>query len=261
MIVLFTDYGTRGPYVGQMKAVLERQAPGVPMIDLMHDAPAHNPRAAAYLLAALAAEFALGTMFLAVVDPGVGGPRPPVVVEAGGRWFVGPGNGLFEIIARRERLARSWPILLKPQRLSASFHGRDLFAPAIARLARHGIAAIADETAAASPLANGSRPGAVWLDDVSEVIYIDGFGNAMTGLRADKLGGDIALKIKNRNGQDRAVKPARTFSDVPEGAAFWYPNAIGLAEIAVNRGRADQMLGLGIGSHVGILVARRKTGG
>src|SRR5215471_3050 len=138
MIVLFTDFGLQGPYTGQMKAVLQQMAPGISIIDLFADAPAGNPKGAAYLLAAYAQWFAAGTTFLCVVDPGVGGTRPPVVVEADDRWYVGPGNGLFELIARRAAKTRSWDIDLKPQRLSASFHGRDLFAPVAAMPAAQG---------------------------------------------------------------------------------------------------------------------------
>ena len=97
MIVLFTDFGLQGPYTGQMKAVLCQMAPDIPAVDLFADAPVGNPRASAYLLAAYAEWFAAGTVFLAVVDPGVGGTRPPIILEADGRWYVGPGNGLVEL--------------------------------------------------------------------------------------------------------------------------------------------------------------------
>jgi Uncharacterized conserved protein len=90
MIVLFTDFGLHGPYTGQMKAVLHQMAPGLPAIDLFADAPAGNPKASAYLLAVYAGWFPAGTVFLCVVDPGVGGARPAIVVEADGRWYVGP---------------------------------------------------------------------------------------------------------------------------------------------------------------------------
>ena len=98
MIVLFTDFGLQGPYTGQMKAVLQQMAPGMPAIDLFADAPVGNPKASAYLLAAYAEWFAAKTVFLCVVDPGVGGTRPPIILEADGRWYVGPGNGLFELM-------------------------------------------------------------------------------------------------------------------------------------------------------------------
>jgi S-adenosylmethionine hydrolase len=136
MIALFTDLGLHGPYTGQMKAVLHQMAPGMPAIDLLADAPAGNPKASAYLLAVYAGWFPAGTIFLSVVDPGVGGARPSIILEADGRWYVGPGNGLFEVVQRRAKKTRSWDIDLKPERLSASFHGRDLFAPVAAMLAR-----------------------------------------------------------------------------------------------------------------------------
>ena len=94
MIVLFTDFGLEGPYTGQVRAVLYRTAPQVPVVDLFADAPAGKPKPAAYLLAAYGVWFPPGTVLLAVVDPGVGGPRAPVIVEAEGRWYVGPDNGL-----------------------------------------------------------------------------------------------------------------------------------------------------------------------
>jgi S-adenosyl-L-methionine hydrolase (adenosine-forming) len=241
MIVLFTDFGLQGPYTGQMKAVLHQMAPGVPVIDLFADAPVGNPKASAYLLAAYAPWFAAGTTFLCVVDPGVGGARPPVVVEADGRWYVGPGNGLFELIERRAAQTRSWDIDFKPQHLSASFHGRDLFAPVAAMLAR-------GEPPPGRARAARAQRRADWPDDLAEIVYVDHFGNAMTGLRAAMLPPGTRLAVAGR-----VLERARTFSDRPSGAAFWYENSNGLAEIAVNQGRADRDLGLAIGSPVEII--------
>ena len=136
MIVLFTDFGLHGPYVGQMRAMLHQMAPDIPVIDLFADAPVGNCRASAYLLAAYAAWFPAGTVFLCVVDPGVGGARPAIILEADGKWYVGPSNGLFELVQRRAETTHSFDITWHPERLSASFHGRDLFAPVAAMLAR-----------------------------------------------------------------------------------------------------------------------------
>lgn len=244
MILIFTDFGAAGPYTGQMKAVLAQIAPGVPVIDLLADAPTCDPRAAAYLLAALAPAFPPGAVFLSVVDPGVGGARAPLIVEASGRLFVGPDNGLLEIAARRNGRPRLWRIDWRPDRLSASFHGRDLFAPVAARLAR-GVRA---DAIPATPLVPAKqRPGADWPDDLAEIVYIDGYGNAMTGLRAAGLAEDAVLTAGGR-----PVHRMTTFEDAPPGAAFWYENSSSLAEIAVNRGRADELLGLRVGAAVGI---------
>ena len=94
MIVLFTDFGATGPYQGQLKAAIARADPAVPVIDLFCDAPMRDPRRSAYLLAAYAEAFPAGSVFVCVVDPGVGGPRAALWLEAGSRHFVGPDNGL-----------------------------------------------------------------------------------------------------------------------------------------------------------------------
>jgi hypothetical protein len=240
VIVLFTDFGPAGPYTGQVKAVLHQEAPGVPVIDLFADAPAGNPKAAAYLVAAYGSWFAAGTVFLCVVDPGVGGERPPVVVEADGRRFVGPGNGLFEIVQRRAARARAWEIAWRPSRLSATFHGRDLFAPVAALLAR-------GEAAPGTPRDPSWCRCPDWPDDLAEIVYIDHYGNAMTGLRAAMVPADATLAVAGR-----PVPRARTFGDRPPGEALWYENANGLVEIAVNRGRADRALDLAVGSRVSL---------
>ena len=135
MIVLFTDFGLTGPYTGQMKAVLARNAPAVPVIDLFADAPAFQPYLSAYLLGAYCGAVPQGGVLLGVVDPGVGTDRLPLVVRADGRWYVGPDNGLFELVMRRAAVVEAWTIDWRPDRLSASFHGRDLFAPVAAKLA------------------------------------------------------------------------------------------------------------------------------
>ena len=236
--MLFTDFGVAGPYTGQMKAVLHRAAPAMPVVDLFADAPMRDPRAAAYLLAAYAAWFPAGTVILAVVDPGVGGERPPVVVEADGIRYVGPGNGLFELVRRRAKAVAITEIAWRPPVLSASFHGRDLFAPVAALLARGEtpelIARDADWQC---------RPD--WPDDLAEIVYIDHYGNAMTGLRAASVPEDSVLSVRGLQ-----VQSARTFSAVRPGEAFWYENSNGLVEIAVNMGRADRVLELTLGTEV-----------
>lgn len=240
MIALFTDFGLEGPYTGQMKAVLYDMAPGVPVVDLMADAPAGDPRASAYLLSAYSAWFPERTVFLCVVDPGVGGARPVLVVEADGRRYVGPGNGLFELVRRRAAKTRSFAIDWRPERLSASFHGRDLFAPVAAMLAR------GDDPPGRSCEGIDYRPS--WPDDLAEIVYVDHYGNAMTGLRAAVLPSDARLSAGKR-----VLERALTFCDRPPGEAFWYENSNGLAEIAVNHGRADRDLGLSIGMSVEIV--------
>ena len=208
MIVLFTDFGLCGPYTGQMKAVLHQMVADTSVIDLFADAPAGNPKASAYLLAAYSVWFPPETVFLCVVDPGVGSARPPIVLHADERWYVGPGNGLFELVQRRARTMRSWRIDWRPEHLSASFHGRDLFAPVAAMLSR-------GEPPPGRPCPHDAHCRANWPDDLREIIYIDHFGNGITGIRAATLPSDARLAAV-----DQVFGRARTFSDLPTGAAF-----------------------------------------
>ena len=143
--------------------------------------------------------------------------------------------------SRRAGSARIWEILWRPQTLSASFHGRDLFAPVAGQLAR-------GEYPTHDPRAPEIGRHADWPDDLPEIVYVDRYGNAMTGLRGELLPREARLAVSGR-----ALKHARTFSDVPAGEAFWYENSNGLAEIAVNAGRAADALQLAIGSPVAVL--------
>ena len=239
MIVLFTDFGWQGPYVGQMKAVLKSKVPNVPVIDLMHDVPVFDPVAASYLLAALAPQFPQDTIFLAVVDPGVGHPeRRPYMVQADGRWFIGPDNGLFNVIEARGIDVQRYEILWKPEKISSSFHGRDLFAPVAAMLSQWDMPENSllgvNETSVS--------------DNLYQIIYIDHYGNAMSGVQAKSVTKDQTISI---NGHE--LQYSETFSLVPEGQAFWYINSNSLVEIAVNKGNAGEILSLTVGSALDVI--------
>ncbi len=239
MIVLFTDFGITGPYVGQIQAVLHRQAPEAGIVNLFADLPPYNPQAAAYLLPAYVEEFPAGTVFLCVVDPGVGGKRAPGVLKAGGRWYVGPDNGLFELILRRQPGESIWwEITWRPQRLSATFYGRDLFAPVAAQIADGG-----EPEGTMRPIESIRRPD--WPDDLAQVVYIDGFGNAVTGIRAAALSPQAEILVSGER-----LHRASIFSDVSRGTPFWYENANGLVEISVNQGKANVILSLNVGTEV-----------
>jgi S-adenosylmethionine hydrolase len=240
MILTVTDFGPQGPYLTQMKAVLRREAPGVTVLDLFSDAPAFNARASAYLMTAYVDEFPTETVFLCVVDPGVGGARDAVVVRAGRRWFVGPDNGLMAIVARRAGDAQAWRIDWQPAHLSASFHGRDLFAPVAGRLA-------SGDLPPGRPVDPATLLGHDWPEELHEVVYIDHYGNAMTGVRAATVPDNATVTIAGRT-----LVRARPFSDVPVGTPFWYDNANGLLEIAVNQGRADTALAATAGTPITI---------
>ncbi len=234
MVVLFTDFGTQGLYVGQLHMTLEKLAPDATVIDICHDVPNYNVQAAAYLLAALTPRFPERAICVGVVDPGVGGPREPIMVRADGRWFVGPDNGLFAIVLRRARDVTIRRIDWRPAELSNSFHGRDLFVPVAAMLAQGVAPAPSSEH---TPMDTGH-----WPDDLARVIYIDHYGNAVTGLRATKTAITTVLEAGGVR-----LPYARTFGDATIGTPFWYINSLGLVEIAVNRGHAADQLELEVG--------------
>ena len=235
-IVLFTDFGSGDLYVGQVKAALQRLAPGMSVIDLLHDAPAFNVRASAHLLAAMVGCFAEGSVFLTVVDPGVGGARNALVVCADDRWYVGPDNGLLSVIWARAAKGDCWRIVWRPKQLSASFHGRDLFAPVAATLAvQGGLPKGWFEDVGTLDVEFGG-------DDLPEIIYVDHYGNAHTGIRASGIPREALLAVG-----ERRLSYARVFSEMAAGEAFWYENSQGLVEIAVSCGSAARLLGLKIG--------------
>ena len=239
MFILFTDFGLEGPYTGQMKAKLIESVPQTPIIDLFSDAPSQNPRASAYLLAAYAENFPKESVFLCVVDPGVGGDLPGVVVRAKGQWFVGPGNGLFEMILRRaDSDAKIWEIDWRAESVAPSFHGRDIFAPVAAMLA------LGQDVPGSKRQIDWQRQVS-WPDDLSEIVYIDQYGNAFTGLGHHCVKPSFALMANNVYLQHSEV-----FSGVSKGQAFWYVNSNGLVEIAVNQGDASRLLKLEVGTKI-----------
>jgi S-adenosylmethionine hydrolase len=236
--VLFTDYGWHDPYVGQVKAVMAAEAPGVSVIDLLHAVPDFNPHAGAQLLAGLATSFPVGSVFFCVVDPGVGGVREALVIEADGRWFVGPDNGLLSIVAARARQHRSWHIHWRPEGLSDTFHGRDLFAPIAAWIAA-GKFPSDKLTLIAEP--NIQFDAA----DLPRILYIDHYGNAWTGIR-----GGLADPVSRLEVKGKQLPWRRVFSEAGKGELFWYQNSAGLIEIAANRANAAAFLDLKVGDLV-----------
>jgi hypothetical protein len=185
------------------------------------------------LLFSVASQYPRESVFIGVVDPGVGGKRAAIVVEADGQRFVGPDNGLLSLLWQRARRRRCWRIRWRPEKLTSSFHGRDLFAPVAAALATK---------LPRGWLSTKAAPGVRLEDeDLARIIYVDHYGNAVTGMRQFK-------KDRRLRAGGRTLGYARTFEDAK--APFWYGNSMGLVEIAAPRGNAARMLRLKVGSPV-----------
>ena len=238
MIFLFTDFSYDDLYAGQLHASIASIAPEVPVVDLLHSVPNFNIRVGAYLLSALSETLPEEAIVVGVVDPGVGGPRRPLLLKVNGRWFIGPDNGLFNVLVRRAARLESYRIDWRPISLSTSFHGRDLFAPVAAQLAIGTLPECSScDLAVPDPMA--------WPDVLCEVIYIDHYGNAVTGIPGGALEDCAVLNVRRRR-----IAYARTFCEAVPGVPFWYRNSLQLVEIAVSQGRACDALELKIGDRV-----------
>ena len=236
MIVFLTDFGVAGPYVGEMKAMAWANLPHCPIVDLFHDLPPFDVEASAVLLAAYTPRLPLGCCVVCVVDPGVGTDRRPVAYRVDGRWYVGPDNGLFDRVLASAEQIEAFEISRRPEGISSSFHGRDLFTP-VALAVLQG-----QQDLWLNPLRIGSIPA---VKPLWQVVYLDRFGNAFIGVRADELEPVAVIEVAGR-----CLHFAETFGAVAPGAAFWYYNSCGLVEVAVNQGSARELLGLAIGDVV-----------
>jgi S-adenosyl-L-methionine hydrolase (adenosine-forming) len=241
LLVLFTDFGAGDLYVPQVKLALAAEGIALArIVDLLHDAPAFDVKASAHLLAALFERVPREAALMAVVDPGVGSDRGAAVLRADDRWLVGPDNGLLCVVAARASRCEYWNIHWRPPTLAPSFHGRDLFAPIAAALARGEF-----------PRDRLARVERLDVElsalDLHEVIYIDHYGNAFTGIRAASIASAARLRIA-----DRIIAHANVFSAVPHGEVFWYQNSSGLVEIAANGAAAAQALSLRVGTPIKI---------
>jgi S-adenosylmethionine hydrolase len=254
IVTLLSDFGSASPYPAQMKAVLAAACDAV-LVDITHDVPRHDVRAGAYLLAAVAAAAPAGTVHLAVVDPEVGTARRGLVVEAGGQLFVGPDNGLLLPAARRLGTPQVYALPV-PQDLpvSATFHGRDVFAPVAARLARgtppHVVGRPLDRWVDLD-LGTGVRRGSRLR---GEVIYVDPFGNLITNIPSSALPErDVPVELTVGRARARG-RVARTYGAVARGALAVVPGSDGLLEVAVREASAAARLRASAGAPVTITV-------
>ncbi|MDX1518737.1 MAG: SAM-dependent chlorinase/fluorinase [Gammaproteobacteria bacterium] len=240
MICLFTDYGHEGPYLGQVETVLLNLVPGEVIINLMADVPRNNPKSGAYLLASLTKYIPENSVVFSVVDPGVGtGKDEPVALRVNHRWYVGPDNGLLDLICRNAVVEKSIRITWRPDNISNSFHGRDLYAPVCTMIVK-GEFEFGDDFK--------WQDNHEWPEDLGEIIYADRFGNCMTGIRAGTVSHDAGIKVGSQ-----ITSYAPTFGEIEPGRPFWYENSIGRVEVSVNRGSAAELMNAGVGDPVQVI--------
>ncbi|MFA5110083.1 MAG: SAM-dependent chlorinase/fluorinase [Desulfobaccales bacterium] len=256
LITLLTDFGTRDAYAASLKGVILSLNPAARLVDLTHEVPPQDIRAGAFILAAAAAYFPPGAIHLAVVDPGVGSGRRALAARCRGQYWVGPDNGLFHpVFAKAPDLAivsLENPAYFRPQ-VSATFHGRDIFAPVAAHLSlevdldRFG-PRLTDPVSLGWPEPD-FNPEAVR----GEIIYVDGFGNLVSNIPAADLavwleGRSVSLRLGSLSLQGLA----RTYADAAPGKFLALAGSHGLVEIACALDHAARRLKAGVGLPVEI---------
>lgn len=259
LIALFTDFGTRDAYVAQMKGVMLTICPHARLVDLNHDVGQFDVRGASYVLAASAVYFPAQTIFVAVVDPGVGSERRPVMLQtASDKWFIAPDNGLLTQVMAREGVRRAAVLdrsafyrTTNPS-ISPTFHGRDIFGPIAAHLAAgidpEQLGSATDELMTL-PM---STPRQVGQALVGEVQHIDHFGNVVTNLTPALL--DAWPKPSQiacvHQGQTYAVQWVNTYAEGESDALLGLYNSDGFFEFAMAQGSAEMFLGAAVGDAI-----------
>lgn len=265
LVTLTTDVGPI--YAAQMRAVLYRSLPAGSVIDLATDLAPHRIAEAAFVLQHAAARFPPGTIHLAVVDPGVGGQRAPVAMgTADGSRLVGPDNGLLVPLARTlgmRAVVRLDPKRVAPRRpVSATFEGRDLFAPAAAALALG-----APLTSLGPAWSLRERPADVGPSRSAkgvrgEVVYVDRFGNAITNVPSDWIPSvGIGLDVVIGGARARRFTRARTYEDVAAARAAVVGSSFGTLELSVREGSAARRFRIAVGTPVRFRVGRERRVG
>ena len=266
-LAIITDFGYRDHYAGAMKGVIASIAPGATVIDITHGIPAQSVVAGAIALRESWRYFPARTVFLAVVDPGVGTARAPIAIEthAGAR-FVGPDNGLLWLAANQAGIKRIVKLTSLRHRLtnvSATFHGRDIFAPAAAYLWR-GASISALGPALRSIVRLDLPPPVDSARELrGEVIYVDGFGNLVSNIdrqTAEQFGSRFrhkSLSVRIKRGA--AMRLLDAYGDAPKGAPLAIFGSFGLLEVAVRDGSAAAHFAAGPGASVSLAAAAGRT--
>jgi S-adenosylmethionine hydrolase len=235
-LVTFTsDFGSGSPLVAAMKALVLAGCPNATLVDVSHEVPRFDVSAGAFMLFAGTRHFGPGSVHLAVVDPGVGSSRRRLAIRAGGRFYVGPDNGLFGIVL--EEVGMQHAVELAPNPGGApTFEGRDVFAPAAAALAS-GVPL--------ESLGHSTAPPTMLEDRGPRVLWTDGFGNLVTNLKPPVR----PMRIHNHY----ITNSATTYAEAKPNEPFVYVGSMGYLEVGIREARADRVLGARSGMKVELL--------
>ncbi len=244
VVTITTDFGTKDGYVGEVKGVLATRAPEAALVDVAHDVTPGDVRGAAWILGRIWSRFPVGTVHLAVVDPGVGGARTPIAVRVAERWFVGPDNGLLSFVSRAFSVeeARRIDLAIGGSPPSNTFHGRDVFAPAAAHLSAGADPRRIGPEVEGSQIVELTLPRPVRQGDSlhGHVLHVDHFGNLITNLPNDDLPPSPRVMISGVT----VPTLSRSYGAVGRGELLASLGSGGTLEIAVRDGSASERLGV-----------------
>ena len=257
IITLTTDFGTRDTFVGQIKGAILTIAPQVQIVDLTHKIPPQDVMTAAMALEFATGAFPFGAIHVAVVDPCVGSARAAIAVQAGPHIFVGPDNGIFTAVLRCKPCPRIVELTnpsYQTNPVSATFHGRDVFAPAAAHLANGIAIEQLGESIELLVTLDIPTPIVTALGLELRVLHTDRFGNLITNLtrpafeswKTPTCHHTVSIVVAGQTIEDIR----RTFSDVESGQPLAYFGSTGRLEVGVRNGNAAQYLGAGPGDVV-----------
>jgi S-adenosylmethionine hydrolase len=253
IVTLTTDFGTIGPYVAAMKGILLGITPAVHLVDVSHSISPQNILEGAFVLAGIVEAFPRGTVHLAVVDPGVGTDRRLIAVSLADQWFVIPDNGLITGVARGRTPEGIWELsnpALRRSKVSPTFHGRDIMAPAAAHLARGGDPAELGPVLDRFITLRNFEPTMTPDGLVGEVIFRDTFGNLITNLPGERFGDVSPSAWTLELAGTRIEGLSRTYGEQPAGSLVALIGSAEWVEIAVVDGDASEQLSAGPGTTV-----------
>ncbi|MEM3577244.1 MAG: SAM-dependent chlorinase/fluorinase [Candidatus Bathyarchaeia archaeon] len=263
IITLTTDFGLKDPYVAEMKAVILDICPNAQIVDITHQIEKFNIRMGAYVLTCAAPYFPKGTIHVAVVDPGVGTRRRPLLIEAVKDFFIGPDNGVLALATKAQGIKRAYEILNRKfllPRISRTFHGRDIFAPAAAHIAN-----------GAPPSEFGPEVGEIIVPEfaklvkrrdsiVGEVLHVDSFGNIITNfgekeLKLMRVDDTVNVKLKNKR---LKLKLCKAYAEAPLKQPLAIIGSHNFLEISINQGSAAEKFKVKTGDKVTLYCERQK---
>ena len=254
IITLLSDFGSKDPYVAEIKAVILSIHPQARIVDITHEIEKFNIRMGAFVLASAAPYFPPGTIHVGVVDPGVGTKRRPIIVETKRSYYVGPDNGLLMLAVQKEGVGHVYhvnnPHYMLP-RVSRTFHGRDIFAPVAAHLARGRPPSEFGPEIQDYSLPEFAKPRVRKGGLIGEVLYIDDFGNVFSNLLEKDLKkmdihDECTLCVK-LNDKMLTLKLCSAYGQVPAGTPLAIIGSSDFLEVSVNQGSASRMFKMKIG--------------